>query len=66
MNNIPVLGSGLANTPVTSSPSFVSLPIYDKSTVTINPTGTTPVTIVGACRSLSTPSIGGAMWTSLS
>lgn len=43
----PVLGSGLANTPTTSSPSIVSLPIYDNGSVTINPNGTTAVTVVG-------------------
>jgi len=35
------------NTPVTSSPSIVSLPIYDDSAGSINPNGTTKVTIVG-------------------
>jgi Flp pilus assembly protein TadG len=39
---------GLANTPITSSPSIVSLPIYDDSAVPqINSSGTTRVTIVG-------------------
>jgi hypothetical protein len=39
--------TGLAkNSQITSSPSIVSLPIYDSST-SINPTGTTQVTIVG-------------------
>lgn len=40
----PLLGS--AN-PVTSSPSVVSLPIYDSAAVTVNGSGTTDVTIVG-------------------
>ncbi len=39
--------TGLAkDSQITSSPSVVSLPIYDSGT-TINSTGTTPVTVVG-------------------
>jgi hypothetical protein len=37
---------GISGTPVTTSNSIVSLPIYDQTSVTITPT-TTPVTIVG-------------------
>jgi len=45
--NNPLAKAGLAGTtPITSSPSIVSLPIYD-STNTIGGTGTSPVTIVG-------------------
>jgi len=45
--NNPLVSSGLAaNTPVTSSTSVVSLPIYDQ-TVALRPNGTTSVTIVG-------------------
>ena len=40
----PLLAS---NSPITSSNSIVSLPIYDDGAVTINSSGTTPVTIVG-------------------
>lgn len=40
----PPLGSG---TPITSSPSIVSLPIYDDSVGPITGSGTTDVTIVG-------------------
>ena len=44
----PLLASGLASgSPITSSNSIVSLPIYDDGAVTIKPSGTTPVTIVG-------------------
>lgn len=43
----PLVSAGLAaNTPITSSPSVVSLPIYD-STQNINASGTTNVTFVG-------------------
>lgn len=43
----PLVSAGLAaNTPITSSPSIVALPIYD-STQPINATGTTSVTFVG-------------------
>jgi Flp pilus assembly protein TadG len=35
------------NTPITSSPSIVSLPIYDDSAGSINSSGTTKITIVG-------------------
>ncbi|SPF49975.1 exported hypothetical protein [Candidatus Sulfotelmatobacter kueseliae] len=43
----PLLGAGLATgTPITSSASIVSLPIYD-STQNINTSGTTQVTVVG-------------------
>ena len=34
-------------TTITGSPSIVSLPIYDDTAATINPTGTSNVTIVG-------------------
>ena len=40
----PLLAS---NSPITSSNAVVSLPIYDDGAATINPSGTTPVTIVG-------------------
>jgi hypothetical protein len=46
----PLLASGLAGgTPITSSNSIVSLPIYDSnaSSGAVNGSGTTPVTIVG-------------------
>lgn len=46
----PLLASGLASgTPITSSNSIVSLPIYDgnASSGTVKPSRTTPVTIVG-------------------
>ena len=44
----PLLSTGLAkDTPITSSPSIVSLPIYDDSLGNINSNGTTPVTIIG-------------------
>ena len=44
----PLISAGLAaNTPVSSSPSIVALPIYDSTTQNINPTGTTNVTFVG-------------------
>ena len=43
----PLVSAGLATgTPITSSPSVVSLPIYD-STQNVNATGTTNVTFVG-------------------
>jgi hypothetical protein len=43
-----LVGSGLTTgTPITSSPSIVSLPIYDSSSVTTIHSPTTPVTIVG-------------------
>jgi hypothetical protein len=43
----PLLAGGLASgTPITSSNSIVSLPIYD-DTVSISPNGTSPVTIIG-------------------
>jgi Flp pilus assembly protein TadG len=46
--NSPLVSAGLAaNTPITSSTSVVSLPIYDQNAVAIRPNGTTPVTIVG-------------------
>jgi hypothetical protein len=40
----PTVSSG---SQITSSPSIVSLPIYDSAATTINPNGTTPVTIIG-------------------
>jgi Flp pilus assembly protein TadG len=46
----PLVKAGLASgSPITSSPSIVSLPIFDDngSSLTISKTGTTPVTIVG-------------------
>jgi hypothetical protein len=44
----PLLNAGLKGTDlITSSTSIVSLPIYDSSTQTINPTGTTNVTVIG-------------------
>jgi hypothetical protein len=44
----PLRASGLASgSPITSSSSIVSLPIYDDGAVTINGSGTTNVTIVG-------------------
>ncbi len=44
----PLVGTGLSSgSPITSSPSIVSLPIYDDSATIINTTGTTPITIVG-------------------
>jgi Flp pilus assembly protein TadG len=46
-SNSALAAAGIAkNSQITSSPSIVSLPIYDNS-VTINPTGTTPVTVIG-------------------
>ena len=39
--------AGSPGKPISSSNSIVSLPIYDDSTTTINPSGTTNVTIVG-------------------
>jgi len=45
--NSALPSAGIASgSQITSSPSIVSLPIYD-STVAINPTGTTSVTVVG-------------------
>jgi hypothetical protein len=42
-----LVSAGLAaNTPITSSPSIVALPIYD-STQNVNATGTTNLTFVG-------------------
>lgn len=38
---------GLSGSPITSSSSIVSLPIYDDTAVTITATGTTSITIVG-------------------
>jgi len=44
----PLLATGLASgSPITSTNSIASLPIYDDGAVTINSSGTTPVTIVG-------------------
>jgi hypothetical protein len=44
----PLVRSGLSRgSPITSSTSIVSLPIYDDAAGTIRPTGTTAVTIVG-------------------
>ena len=46
--NDPLTSAGLAaGTPITSSPSIVSLPIYDSATQNINSSGTTNVTFVG-------------------
>jgi hypothetical protein len=45
-NNPMITGVG-SSSPVSSSPSIVSLPIYDSLNDTILSTGTTPVTIVG-------------------
>lgn len=45
--NSALLASGIASgSQISSSPSIVSLPIYDSTTL-INPTGTTPVTVIG-------------------
>jgi Flp pilus assembly protein TadG len=41
------LGAGLAGTPITSSNSIVSLPIYDQTTVTLTSNAVTNVTFVG-------------------
>jgi hypothetical protein len=41
------LGAGLAGTPITSSNSIVSLPIYDQTAATLTSNSTTPVTFVG-------------------
>jgi len=47
----PLVGTGLSGgSPITSSPSIVSLPIYDdglNQDLVISSTGTTPITIVG-------------------
>jgi hypothetical protein len=46
-NSAQVTAGGIASgSQITSSPSVVSLPIYD-STTAINPAGTTPVTVIG-------------------
>ena len=46
-SNSALVAAGISSgSQITSSPSIVSLPIYDNS-VTINPTGTTPVTVIG-------------------
>ena len=46
-SNSALTAAGIAkNSQITSSPSIVSLPIYDNG-VTINPTGTTAVTVIG-------------------
>jgi len=41
------LGAGLAGTPITSSNSIVSLPIYDQTTVTLTSNAVTNVTFIG-------------------
>jgi len=46
-NRMVIKASLPAGTAITSSPSVVSLPIYDDSAVTINGSGTTTITIVG-------------------
>ncbi len=49
-SNNPLLAAGVASTsPITSSTSIITLPIYDSSpaALAINPAGTTAVTIVG-------------------
>jgi hypothetical protein len=46
--NSALVAAGITSgSQITSSPSIVSLPIYDSTATTINPTGTTPVTIIG-------------------
>jgi Tfp pilus assembly major pilin PilA len=46
-SNSALVAAGISSgSQITSSPSIVSLPIYDNR-VTINPTGTTPVTVIG-------------------
>jgi hypothetical protein len=46
--NSALLTTGIASgSQITSSPSIVSLPVYDSGSTSINPTGTTSVTIVG-------------------
>jgi hypothetical protein len=46
-SNSALVAAGISSgSQITSSPSIVSLPIYDNS-VTINPTGTTAVTTIG-------------------
>ena len=47
-DNNPLVTAGLSKqSPVSNSPSIVSLPIYDDGAVTIAPNGTTAVTIIG-------------------
>lgn len=44
----PLVAAGLSSgSPISASTSIVSLPIYDDSTVTVNRSGTTQVTIIG-------------------